>query len=324
MSTPTRIRDTGPEADRALLREAVPSIPLGVQEEVFRQVQARLQSARARWLRWAPAVLVLLLAGTALAVVGSRWTAWHRPETLHQSPPRPAPAIQPVPVPAPPPRPTPAVRPAPRPRPATLSRRPIERPELQWPPAGALVEPAGRPTAPPAETLVITREGRRELQLRATAATLSGSVRGTPVELRLEGARLRGHIGEASVELWVRGPRTDGVVVEGTIDGREVGFVLRPTPRGQLLQGAIPGHTVRLELGPTVLGWLPGCDQDLFATAAGVYEGRCASGTRARVVIPPALARMPAPQRLILLALLLTERDLIFKYAAPRLFPAEE
>lgn len=126
--------------------------------------------------------------------------------------------------------------------------------------------------------------------------------------------------------MWLRGWRPGGDLIEGTIDGRESGFHLRTTPRGLLLQGAIPGHSVRLELGAEVLAFFPECEGELRAVAAGPgvigYQGTC-DGRTIRVVLPAAFSRLPAAQRMVVLALLLTETDPVLEYPVPQLFPSE-
>ena len=300
-------------------------------------VKSRLRHARVEFERlrrqrtlvvlrpWMLVLLGTLAAGTALAF--SR--GWLRSGNPEPSPPRPQrlEVVQARAIPDPLARApaAPARKPVATARSVTAAARPIERPDLDWPPSGAaLAEPAPTAQPAPAAHLVVTREGRRELRLLASASSVSGQVRGTAVHLRLEGVRMRGRIGEASVELWQRGRRHQDILVEGTIDGRESGFLLRATPQGHLLTGSIPGHTVRVELGERFLTWLPGCDENLPAVAAGIFEGRCASGRRARVELPIALSHMPVAQRMIVLAILLTETDPVFRYTTPRLFPAEE
>ena len=78
--------------------------------------------------------------------------------------------------------------------------------------------------------------------------------------------------------------------------------------------------------GANLLAFYPGCDGNLRAVAAGAgvigYQGS-GDGRNVRVVLPAAFSRMPAAQRMVVLALLLTETDPVLKYAVPHLFPPE-
>jgi hypothetical protein len=103
-----------------------------------------------------------------------------------------------------------------------------------------------------------------------------------------------------------------------------VAFSLHGTPTGYLLRGQAVGHTVRLEESHGLLSWLPSCEQPLVrlpraGDAASVYQGTCASGRRMRVTVPDQFHELPPLPRMIVLSLLLTERE--GHSTAPRLFP---
>ena len=85
----------------------------------------------------------------------------------------------------------------------------------------------------------------------------------------------------------------------------------------------MPGHSVRVELGKAGLSFHPGCERGLFPQSAGpgIYKGECADGQMMQVIVPPALESMPLFPRLVALGLLLTERDPVFRYQKPGLFP---
>lgn len=278
-------------------------------------------------------------------------------EALAPAEPSPAPA-EPAPVPADPP-PTPAVGSPlpqaeveapqatptrPRKRVPVPVARPAPRPQAAdpgvglppgWGPArqgdlnlrggvddGQPGDKPESPTAPPpppgAGELVILREGRRDVKVFVTANRITGVVRDTPISLRVFPAQIIGKIGGQPVNVWMVGRNASGEMA-----GWDSGFVLTPTWQGDLLRGEIPGQTVRVEHGPDMLSWYPGCGREVPAVAPNVYEGVCDGKRRVHVVIPEALARMPALPRLILLGLLLTEKDPVFQYHWPRLFPPE-
>jgi hypothetical protein len=189
---------------------------------------------------------------------------------------------------------------------------------LPWPEIASRDEEAPPPAPPP--RLLIQRQGRPEISVAVTADAVRGEVRGVAVDLHLTASQLTGKIDGELVNLWLLGGRR----AEGTIAGQDFLFELTDTRRGHVVRGGVPGHSVRAELDPDALSFLPGCDRPLPAVAAGVYEGTCASGRTTRVSIPPALAAMPALPRLMLLGVLLTERDPILRFGDRDLFPAEK
>jgi hypothetical protein len=50
----------------------------------------------------------------------------------------------------------------------------------------------------------------------------------------------------------------------------------------------------------------------LTAVRPGIYQGRCARGSRAQVIVPRSWQQLPTLTRLILLSFFLTERDAQF------------
>jgi hypothetical protein len=212
--------------------------------------------------------------------------------------------------------PAPALPPAPRPRRTAVVRAPgpVAPPGPGGAPAWPLAETEDdleeTGPAPPAPRLLITRESEGEVSLVLAGERVIGSVRGTPVALTLERTQLGGKLGHRNVSLWLQGADARGEIggipvrmqLVSTRDGYQLreGFSVRPS---------LPFPATRVELTATSLSWSPGCDAPLARTAAGVYEGRCASGRQARVVIPPSWQRLPTLTRLILLSFFLTERD---------------
>jgi hypothetical protein len=167
----------------------------------------------------------------------------------------------------------------------------------------------------PEGRVLIQEDGQRDQLLRASAHRLEGSVRGAPVDVEVQGPELSGRLAGEPVWIWLREREA-----WGHIGGHEVRFWLHRTPTGHLLRGEGVGHTLRFEESGGTLHWLPSCERPLERQAAGpgwetVYEGVCASGRRMRLTVTDELAKMPPFPRLILLALLLTERE------EGRLFP---
>jgi hypothetical protein len=337
----TRLRDSGDPAERELLG-AEPLLPPGLQDRVRQSIERRLdeEDRPLRWtrprLRLRPSHLVLavLLGGSAVAVGASGLRTWLRPA---------APQALPVADPAPA---TPAARPSSRPR-RKVAPAPPRRAAVTPPAAGegegasGAVGPAsalppslpsprsadrgGTPTpaiTPAADLLRIARQDRRAIALEVAGRRIEGFARGLDLRLEVGDRELTGTIGEASVRLWRRPRGAGDELIEGTIDGRQTELSLRTTDRGQLLQGSIPGHTVRLELGADELTFFPGCDGKLRAAGPAAFVGTC-EGRKIRVELPPAFSRLPSAHQLVVLALLLTETDPVFRYATPRLFPAE-
>jgi hypothetical protein len=174
---------------------------------------------------------------------------------------------------------------------------------------------------PASGRLVINEEGERDVLMSASAEWLGGEVRGAAVGVSVGASEITGHMAGEPVWIWMHGQEA-----EGHIGGHPVGFWLHQTPTGHLLRGRGVGHTIRLEQSHGVLSWLPSCEGPLVRLPRGrlaetVYQGACASGRRMRLTLPDELARMAVFPRLILLALLLTERE--EATAAIRLFPAK-
>jgi hypothetical protein len=174
-----------------------------------------------------------------------------------------------------------------------------------------------------APRLRIRHEGRPEVAIALDQDRLRGDVRGTPVDVAIERARLEGHIGGEPVLISMRRDEA-----EGTIGGHKVAFHLHVTPGGHLLRGTGVGHTVRLERSFGTLSWLPACDVPLLPLPRGrapvtTYQGTCASGRRVQVILPDTWDTVPPLPRMILLGLLLTEKDEILSGRGAELFPAE-
>jgi hypothetical protein len=180
--------------------------------------------------------------------------------------------------------------------------------------------------------LIISEEGQRDVRIHVlgvhdankneTRMHLLGWVRGQQFGVKVAPVELEGSLAGEPVWIWMHGEEA-----EGHIGGHEVGFSLHTTPGGFLLRGQAVGHTVRLEESHGFLSWMPACERPLLRlprgpTAEVVYQGACASGRRMRLVLPDTLGRVPPLPRLILLALLLTERE--GETGAVRLFPAKE
>jgi hypothetical protein len=312
-----RPRIFGSEEDRSLLDRMV-AAPMSVPEDfrltTRRALEKRLSSPAPRLRPLALALAGSLLAGSALAYgLASRRQP---PAQAASKPPVPSvirPASRPPVV-----RPTPA---APPPAPARRTRRMVRVPELRapvrapgglppWPIAEeeTTLEESG--PAPPPPRLVIARQGRPEVSLVLAADRVVGSVRGTPVDLTIEPGQLVGKLGPRNVWLWLHGHQA-----EGEIGGIPVKLQLVETADGhQLRQGysvrsSLSFGANRVQATSTSLAWFPGCEEGLTEIAAGTYQGRCGSGSEARVVIPQSWQRLPALTRFILLSFFLTERD---------------
>jgi hypothetical protein len=304
MTGPPPLRDDGREEDRVLLRAALPVVPAGLPERVLRAVEARFEPRRPRRIRLVWAAIATLVSGVAFASV---WRARHPASPVPVLAPPPAPVVEPRRA-LPPPRPVHHRRP-----------RPVHPSAPPAPVQIAAVRPPPPPPPPVVSRLVLSREGKADIALDVTADGIRGHVRGTPVALRVSAASVSGKIGDEPVALWLLGGRR----AEGTIFGQDVLFELTPTDQGHLLRGSVPGHGVRLDIGPAALHFMPGCDQPLAAAGAGVYQGRCASGRRVKVEIPPAMLQMPPLARMLLLGMILTERDPVLELQDRDLWPAE-
>jgi hypothetical protein len=183
-------------------------------------------------------------------------------------------------------------------------------------PGGSVASHARGPGPP---HLTIEEEGEDRLLLWVLGDRLEGFVRHARVDVKVGSVELGGHLAGDPVWIWLHGHQA-----EGQIGGHPVSFVLYETPAGYLLRGQAVGHTVRLELADGTLSWLPSCEAPLVRLLRGrapetVYQGTCASGQQMTVTVPAAFDRWLPLHRLILLALLLSDRA--DGSAAPRLFP---
>ena len=147
-------------------------------------------------------------------------------------------------------------------------------------------------------------------------ARIFGTINRTPLSIEIRKGLLVGKIGDEVVNVWFKGEDQ----ASGSIAGYEVDFIVLPTHSGYLLRGNLPGHTARLEMRKGILRWYPGCENALAAVSPGVYQGTCAEGKNASVVLPPAFRKLPPLARLVMLAIVLTERDLVFRGRDPQLF----
>jgi hypothetical protein len=343
MKDPERLRVAGHEDDRALLRAAEPPIPAQVKEAVRRAIEERLagEGRRRSWWRLGWALAGTLVAGTALAygvaeLRASRVGKTPAPAAQQARAGRRAqgPTIEPLPPPSERGPGLPPAAPEREPgRPLAAPARPAAAPpalapnDLGWapalrePPTGAPEPPPPAPRPAPAR-LVISYERRQDIVLEVRGNRIEGQVRGAGVSLEVKPVELEGKIDGELVRLWMHQE-----IAEGSIAGHEVGFYLSPTDSGGVVRGNVPGHDVRIELRGNALSVFPGCQRPLTAQPAvpgadGItYQGTCASGRFMRVVVPSALQRLPMMPRLIVLGMLLTERDPIFDQEEPRLLP---
>jgi hypothetical protein len=336
MSDLPRLRQSGSREDRALLAGAlVPPLSEATRREIRHTLEDRL-SPRGR--RRAAARLAMTLAGTLVAgsalAYGVLQVQRHRDGGLPAPTPAPGPRLavhpaahQPDPPPAPPQ--TTTLAPAAS-RPA-LSAPPRRHASLRTPPAQPFGLPGLRspqdllappppsddesdqsiiaPLRPPPR-LLIKRPGRRAVALVLAGDQIVGRVRDSAVALTVTSAQIFGKLGEHNVWLWLQGRQA-----KGTINDVPVRFEVLDGPGGQTLRaghfppGPLPAHSTRVTTTATSLAWYPGCDVPLVAARPGIYQGRCAGGTQAEVVIPHTWQQLPALTRLILLSFFLTERD---------------
>jgi hypothetical protein len=305
------LRLSGGGAERALFERAAAEpvvVPEALRTGVRRALERRL-TARPRGSWWLALVGTVLAAGWALASA----RAPHRPPPAPRTPVRAHPVIAPTsmmttpprPVPAPPPHrraALPARRPAPAPAPLAVETPGLTREEF-------LAAPA-EPVAAPPPRLLIARQGQPATALLLAGDRVAGTIRGAPADLTIHPAQLVGTLGSANVTLWLHGSQA-----EGDIGGIPTRFELLEVDGGQQLREgfavrtSLPPGSTRLAFSAGTLTWSPGCGAPLPEVGPGVYEGLCATGARARVVIPPGWLRLPALPRLILLSFFLTERD---------------
>jgi hypothetical protein len=294
-------------ADRALLARAARE-PLPVPDELRRRLQAELEArllGRARpGGRLALALAGVLLAGSALAYGLAGPPAPSPPAPMEKKivPPPERPVrrkvararavVEPTVV-------APAVEPLPPP-----------------PVTAAPSEPEEPAPAPP--RLVIAREGRPDVTLALAGDRVVGKVGESPVALAIGGGQILGKLGEHNVWLWLRGHEAGGdiggVPVKLQLVETDAGYQLR---EGFSVRTTLPYAATRVEATSRALSWA-GCDAPFSEVAPGVYEGRCASGARARVSLSPSWRELPVLERLILLSFFLTERDPAFGKLFPR------
>lgn len=180
------------------------------------------------------------------------------------------------------------------------------------------------PSVPARSQIIINQAGRKELQLSVVGNRLAGTVHGIPVQLDVNEHTIEGRIDGEPVLVWIRGQEA-----AGRMGGHDVGYSHTETAGGHLLSGTAVGHTVRFETSYGILSWLPGCEAPLLSLPRGrqnetVYQGLCKSRRRMRVTIPDTFEALPPMARLIVLSLLLTERDEVFSRQSPSLFPLNE
>jgi hypothetical protein len=323
-----RLRVSGSAEERALIAGAQePLVPIELRRQVRRALEERLSAGgRRRALRrWLLVLAGTLVAGSALAYQAVQLRS--RPVVA------PAPPVVPVVAPAtqaaPPSPPENLVRPAARVRPAVpvtaSSRVAVRSPHVEphaWPfGAPALRAPgdlrwdsdpdeaddgaAGAPPPPPPR-LLVTRGGRPEITLVLAGGRIVGRVRGAPVALELTAAQIAGHVGDRNISIWLHGREA-----QGSIGGVPIKFELRETRdgyhlrEGYALPSALPAVATRVATTDRSVTWFPGCGAPLAAAEPGAYQGRCASGSRARLEIPEGWQRLPVLARLVLLSLFL-------------------
>jgi hypothetical protein len=159
------------------------------------------------------------------------------------------------------------------------------------------------------DRLQVRQEGRPDIDVEVSPHAFHGQAGGQPVDLSIAGAHLTGHLAGEPISLWMRGRQA-----HGTIAGSDVAFFLNDTPTGHLLRGVSLGTTVRFEESIGSISWLPSCQTALVRLPRRerdvvVYQGGCATGRRMRLELPTTVADLAPLPRLILLALLLVERE---------------
>lgn len=147
-------------------------------------------------------------------------------------------------------------------------------------------------------------------------ARVFGTVNRTPLSIEIRRGLLIGKIGDEVVNVWLKGKEQ----ANGSIAGYDVDFKVSPTQNGYLLRGNLPGHTARLEMHKGILRWYPGCENALAATSPGVFQGTCTEGKNASVVLPPSFRKLPPLARLVMLAIILTDPDPVFRNREPQMF----
>lgn len=225
----------------------------------------------------------------------------------------------------------PVVPPAPAPAPSPVKAPGLSFGELLMqseapPPLEPRNEPEATRLVPKPGRLLVNWAGRRGVSLDVLdlsgqgdgLARIVGHVNRTRLAVEIRRGLIVGKIGDEPVNIWLKGEER----ADGSIAGHTVSINVAPVKNGYLLRGTLPGHTARLEERKGLLRWYPGCERPLVATAAGVYQGTCTEGRTASVVVPPAIRQLPPLARLVMLALVLTERDPVFDEKDPQLFNA--
>lgn len=318
MKDPERLMVSGDKEARRLLAAARElEIPHGIKEQVRLAVDGRRRpsrrSARAFFLAGAG------LVATATAVAAIRALERPAPRTPAASsmpvPHQRARSIDPpLPVePAPPPEPRKTAPPKRRPpapaasTPASPLHTVIEQ-TTDSPPSSAVAAPR----------LLVTRAGHEEIALSIDGGRVHGQVRGTPVKLLVAARSIRGKIGDDDVVINIFGR----FHASGTAAGLPLGFTFKEISGGWLVGASLPEHGGQVRAEATHLSFLPGCDRELAATAAGSYGGTCADGARLQVELPPAFTNLPEMARLVLLGMLLPVPEDVERDFVRGLFPA--
>ncbi len=362
---PSRLKDTGQDAERALLNAPPPQMPRHLHQHVRLRVERQIEASGVgpNLARIAVAAGITFATAGALAFGVVKAQGWLSRASENSSVPHVkapfAPHVKPFPVPVPsaqdddaeaPVKParrrhrpetgspplalldTPVVEPAPAAEPPP---RAVANPRLSFqdllleglaeePPVSANDPPTVSAPKGPGRFLV-KWEGHRNVSLDVVdmrsaetdgLARIVGTVNRTPLTMEIRRGLITGKIGGEVINLWLKGEEA----ATGSIAGYPVNFVVLPTQHGYLLRGDLPGHSARLEVRKGLLRWYPGCENVLALKGAGVYQGTCAQGQSASVVLPPGFRQLPPLARLVTLALVLTERDPVFKHSDPQLF----
>jgi hypothetical protein len=314
------LRTSGTADERALLQAAaVPVLSDGRGAAILQRLEQRVgQRPRGRWARrLAVTTVATLVAGSALAY-GVAHLRQSAPPHEAPSPPRPMPHRGPGSPPAPPVAPDPEPREPARParpphRRAITPGRAALHPPTPDPPAAGDPDPVfEQPEAdlPAPARLLIRRPGRTDAWLVLAGERAVGNAGSTPISLALGDRQITGSLGPHPVSL-----RVQGRDAQGTVGGRPIRFELADIPQGHALRAVTVGQrplfadATLLESTPGRLWWRSTCDGGLLARAPGEYQGHCGADGAVSVTLPPAWLQLPALQRLIVLALLLIERE---------------
>jgi hypothetical protein len=332
---PRRLRAEGSEEDKRLLRAAalVP-VPEAVKDGVRRALEARFADEASQTSGWRvrkiAAALALVLAAAGVAAAGWGPTLWQKlrgPSPAEKTHAAARAQNQPVDgVTAPkadlPPAPRPPATEAKLKVPTPPQAPTLQRPELDLPTFLSAGEAPERPATPPVvdpDRLIISRSGRAEVALVATAGRLRGEVRGRSLDLAFKDRSVSGRIG--GDELQILGAGSERAV--GHVGGKAIDFSFNPTDHGWRVDASLPNLNGRVRLDEGGLYFFPGCGEELQAVAGkpGNYQGICADGTSVRITLPRAFAQAAPAARLILLGMLLPEPDAGDPSKTPGLFP---